>query len=203
MRIIKIIPLLAAMVMSVSSFAQDTVKDFSAKVAGSRVSFSYGYEMKADVLVKGSGTVYVQGEAFRVDVDGLEIICDSKTRWTLDRGAKEIVIESVDGVDLLDNPVLLVTSFDKAFREVSRGSAEVSGKKCLKVDFAPKTESGISALAMFFCKDELVCVQVRMKDGNTTVFDISDMKFAEPAEDGLFSYDADALDNSWVKTDLR
>jgi len=189
--------------MTVSVFAQDPVKDFSAKVAASRVSFSYGYEMNSDVLVKGDGTASVQGEAFRVEVDGLEIICDGKTRWTVDSDSKEVILENVDGVDYADNPVLLVTSFDKAFREVSRSTADVAGKKYLKVDFAPKTASGITSLTVFFSGDELVRAKVGLRDGASTIFTVSDMKFAEPSQDGTFSCDVAALDGSWVKTDLR
>ena len=203
MKTLRIISSLAALAVSVSAFADDPVKDFSSRVSGSRVSFSYKYEMNADVRVTGRGNAIVQGDSFKVDVDGMEMISDGKTRWTVDSEAKEIVIEKVEGTDFVDNPILIVTSFENSFKEISRNREKVQGRDCLVVDFAPVDVSGIATLAMVFSGNDLVRVVVGLEGGATTIFDVSDMKFLYPENNGMFSYDLSALDSTWVKTDLR
>ena len=63
--------------------------------------------------------------------------------------------------------------------------------------------SGIATLAMVFSGNDLVRVVVGLEGGATTIFDVSDMKFLYPENNGMFSYDLSALDSTWVKTDLR
>lgn len=99
--------------LSCSVLAQEHIALLD-KASGKRVTFAYRYSL----IQKGvegdevtSGHVSVQGNAFRLDGLGLEILSDGATRWTMDPQAKEVLIEAVDGEDLLTNPALLVLDY--------------------------------------------------------------------------------------------
>ena len=108
-----------------------TLDAFVSKVSASLVSFDYSFTMPTKkAKMTGNGKVEVQGVSFFVDGNGLEIWCDGKTRWTIDRVSEEALIESVD--DSYDsyatNPALMIASIDKAFSEVSFGVSKFGGK---------------------------------------------------------------------------
>ena len=96
-----------------SVFAQERIALLD-RASGKRVSFDYSYSLiqkgvEGDVVT--SGHVSVQGNAYRLDALGLEIVSDGTTRWMLDPAAKEVLIEAVDETDLLTNPALLVLDY--------------------------------------------------------------------------------------------
>ena len=99
--------------LTCSVFAQERIALLD-KASGKRVSFAYRYFLIQDGEDGDevtSGHVSVQGNAFRLDGLGLELWSDGSTRWTMDSVAKELLIEAVDGEDLLTNPALLVLDY--------------------------------------------------------------------------------------------
>ena len=109
----------------------DALTEFITRVSQSCVSFDYSYTLKKDrTNLNGSGSVKVQGDSFLLKGDGLEVWCDGKTRWVIDRVAEEAVIEPVDlsETDFAANPALLLTVVDKAFDEVSDATSKFGDK---------------------------------------------------------------------------
>ncbi len=127
-----LITLMAALlVLPEVSFAKSkTLDTFVSKVSSSLVSFDYSFTMPTKkAKMTGNGSVKVQGTSFIVDGNGLEIWCDGKTRWTIDRISEEALVESVD--DSYDsyatNPALMIASIDNAFR--GRNLSEVQSSE--------------------------------------------------------------------------
>ena len=109
----RLFTLLILALLSCSVFAQERIALLD-KASGKRVSFAYRYFLIQDGKDGDevtSGRVSVQGNAFRLDGLGLEIVSDGTTRWTMDSASKELLIETVDGDDLLTNPALLVLDY--------------------------------------------------------------------------------------------
>lgn len=84
------------------------------KVEGHRVTFHYTYSLSQ----KGSsftpvtdGNVTVEGNAYILQGLGMEVISDGTTRWTLDRDAREALVEKVEKEDLFTNPALFIASY--------------------------------------------------------------------------------------------
>ena len=194
---------------------EGVLQDFLKKTSVSRVSFDYSFSVPAGrTKMEGSGNVLLQGDAFRVEGNGLDIRCDGKTRWTVDTDGEEAVIEPVDdsGADFYANPALLVVAVDKAFREVSSGKATFRGKGVRQSVLKPLDDSAtvagseIESLKLYFASDkaEMLGAEFTMEDGSVTVFLLSQWKFA-PASDDLapFRFSASAFGANYVVTDLR
>lgn len=84
------------------------------KVEGHRVTFHYTYSLSQ----KGSsftpvtdGDVTVEDNAYIMQGLGVEVISDGTTRWTLDRDAREALVEKVEKEDLFTNPALFISSY--------------------------------------------------------------------------------------------
>ncbi len=214
MRRYSFITAIALLCVSLSASAKSsTLRIFIGKVASSSVSFDYTYAATVNSSkMTGSGNVTVQGNSFFMDGDGLEVWCDGKTLWTVDRAAEEAVIENVeDSADAsATNPALLIASLDENFSEVSFGSSKFKGKVCDVSILSPvdKTEAalGIVQLKLYFKSGTAVLIGAAMKlsDGTATEFSISNLRFDEPAkEEESFRFNEKTLDSSYIVTDLR
>lgn len=193
---------------TVSTYPLDRLEK---RIETSEISFSYTYEAeRGKVSMKGQGKTVIQGNAYILDVDGMEIYCDGTSKWTLDRGAQELVIEDYDGytADISADPVLLLGNLTGFFEVSSQSYTEFDGHKALKVSLSPKSESKFKGVILYFRDDPsesdiLVGASVEMSDGTVTDFSISDFRYDPKGDLSRFSFDSSSLDSSWVITDLR
>ena len=119
------------------------------KVEGHRVTFHYTYSLSQ----KGSsftpvtdGEVTVEGNAYILQGLGMEVISDGTTRWTLDRDAKEALVEKVQKEDLFTNPALFIASYKNYLDRIKVNS---SGSNSLDVTLTLDDETK----ARFVLKD--------------------------------------------------
>lgn len=189
-----------------------TLDEFIRKANSSLVTFKYSFTTVSDgPAMKGEGDVKVSGDSFIVNGNGLEIWCDGKTRWTIDRSAKEAIVEGVDEAEdgLASNPALLVTSVDEAFREVSFGASKFSDKVADVSVLSPVTKGAssmdIAQVKLYFKTgtSDLVGVEVTLNDGTVTRFTISGLKYSDKSKAPSFTFDGKTLGKDYVVTDLR
>ncbi len=197
----------------VLSAKSKTLSAFVDKVSVSLVSFDYSFTMPTKkARMTGEGTVKVQGDSFLVDGNGLEVWCDGKTRWTIDRISEEALVESVD--DSYDsyatNPALMIASIDNAFREESFGSSKFGGKVVDASVLTPankgKGSMDIAGLKLFFKSGTTILIgaEVTLNDGSVSEFTITNLKFEGAGKTKeSFRFDEKTLDSSYVVTDLR
>lgn len=119
------------------------------KVEGHRVTFHYTYSLSQ----KGSsftpvtdGEVTVEGNAYILQGLGMEVVSDGTTRWTLDRDAKEALVEKVQKEDLFTNPALFIASYKNYLDRIKVNS---SGSNSLDVTLTLDEETK----ARFVLKD--------------------------------------------------
>ena len=67
------------------------------------------------VKTTGEGTVEIQGNAYHMEGNGVEIYCDGSTTWMIDEDAMEVFIEAADSrsAGYLANPVLLLMNLEE------------------------------------------------------------------------------------------
>ena len=96
-------------------------------MASSSVTFDYTYRFTpvSGPVLSGTGSVRFQGNSFIMKGNGLEIYCDGKCRWTIDRSAREAVAESFDAghPDYLANPALISCSSARGTANFAQGPA--------------------------------------------------------------------------------
>ena len=201
--------LLMAVMLSaaVSVHAADPLRALTEKLGSSRLSFGYVYSANRNgVLMKGSGTAELQGEAFRMKGDGLEIVSDGTVRWTVDADGRELIIEPVDAsaTDFISNPARLLANVENAFRTEGSAQEQFQGQTALAYELSPSVSgTGIRRLKLFFSDQTLVGASVEVKDGTVTEFSISGMAFSTPGPTADFRFDEKTAGSGWVVTDLR
>ena len=211
-----IIAIAAILAAAVPSGAKSkTLSSFIDKVSSSLVSFEYSFTMrtaKSSAKMTGAGDVRVQDNAFVMNGNGLEVWCDGRLRWTVDRLAEEALVELVDeSADVYaTNPALMITSVDAAFEEVSFCAGKFQGKSVDSSVLSPvnkgKHSMDINELKLYFKSGTttLVGAEVKLNDGSVSEFIIKDFSFSDRLETKeSFRFDEKTLDDSYVVTDLR
>ena len=204
-----IVTVLALVALPLLSFAKSkTLDSFVTKVSTSLVSFDYSFSMPTKkAKMTGNGNVMVQGNSFVMNGNGLEIWCDGKTRWTIDRLSEEALIEYVDDSyeSFATNPALMI-----AFREVSFSSTKFEEKVVDASYLSPlhkgKGSMDISSLILYFKSGSSVLVGARVKlnDGSISDFTITNLKFEKSDKSKeSFRFNEKTLNASYVITDLR
>ena len=90
----RLVTIIAATLMASSGlFAQDFIAELASMVKGARITCDYTYSTTTGTIITGKGSAVLQGERYSLSGNGLEIICDSFTRWTKDPVFKEVYIE--------------------------------------------------------------------------------------------------------------
>ena len=82
---------------ALSAFAQALPQELQQQLATHLVQADFTYVSEADVTIQGEGKLCVQDSCYVLDLGVLQIYCDGHRRWTVDRDAKEVYIESVNG----------------------------------------------------------------------------------------------------------
>ena len=104
--------------MAVAQVQQPSVFDsFRQKAAEECVSVCYEFSTTlSGFKTTGDGVLEIQGNAYHMKGNGIEIYCDGTSTWMIDEFAMEVVIESADSKDagLLANPILLLMNLEEA-----------------------------------------------------------------------------------------
>lgn len=186
-------------------------------MASSSVTFDYTYRFTpvSGPVLSGAGSVRFQGNSFIMKGNGLEIYCDGKSRWTIDRSAREAVAESFDAghPDYLANPALILGNITDAF-EVEPVQSDSAAAD--EITLVPAADMGqISSVRLTFSPEISVSasgasfrapsrVVLGMHDGSVMDMTISGFGIA-PAEEGTsrYSFDETGLGDDYIVTDLR
>ena len=152
-----------------------------------------------------AGSVVLQGNSYRIVADGLEVWSDGSARWSLDRAARELLIESVVGAGVDSNPVLFLSCLEEAFARKALGVKTFDGRACHAFLLTPVAgrSSSLSKVLLYFQGQAPCGAELSMSDGHTArvLLDAFRLLDAEPA--AAFRFNPASLDKSFVVTDLR
>lgn len=204
----KILLLISFICLGIVSGAQDNdvYRTFVSKISDSRQKFEYSFSSGFQTKLTGKGTAIVQGSCFRLDGDGLEIYCDGQSAVTMDRAAKEVIVESLEFEQgNYVNPAMLLSSIDKAFRCKSQSPANYAGRESVKVILEPRRQCNLSRITLYLSKggNSLYGASVSMDDGSSTDFFLPSFSILPCGSLDDFRVDLKSLGKGYIITDLR
>ncbi|MCQ2130177.1 MAG: hypothetical protein MJY94_02160 [Bacteroidales bacterium] len=174
---------------------------------GLQFDYSYAYDAKG-MKINGTGHITAQNDAFRMTGNGLLLVCDGKTRWTVDEAAMECYIETVDASDpdLMANPALLVLGMDRYCRNTGSSRRTFKGRSLMAYDYeASRKGVPFKTAEFFFDGSTPAGVRLKLADGSVLELEIKGYKKAGPLsiDPALFTVNTDSLGSEYMITDLR
>ena len=168
---------LSAILLSLSAFAQGSIPLLD-RVPGHRVKFHYTYSLSQGgkpMTKVTDGDVTVEDNAYLLSGLGLEVRSDGVTRWSVDRAAEELLIETVAKEDLFTNPALFINSYK---------------------DYMDKILVNASS-------SNSLDVTLTLDEGTSARFVLKDISFGDKQGKSDFTMDVKSLPDSYIITDLR
>ena len=204
-RVLTILLILVPM-LAVSAQDQSLINRFYAGVSESCLDISYSYSARiSGILNSGNGHLCAQGLMWSMKGNGVEMYCDAKSLWIVDRSTKEVVIEPAadeNASEWLSNPALIFSQLQGHFK-VSE-SLSVSGGQSVIYVLKPLDDSGISYCNLELQKSDASIrnATVALSDGTLIKIEVSSMKLTPKVSVEAFRPHID-FDSSWILTDLR
>ena len=168
---------LSAILLSLSAFAQGSIPLLD-RVPGHRVQFHYTYSLSQGgrpMTKVTDGDVTVEDNAYLLSGLGLEVRSDGVTRWSVDRAAEELLIETVAKEDLFTNPALFISSYKEYMDKI-----KVNASSSNSLD-----------------------VTLTLDEGTSARFVLKDIIFGDKKGKSDFTMDVKSLPDSFIITDLR
>ncbi|MFI5194806.1 MAG: outer membrane lipoprotein carrier protein LolA [Chitinophagales bacterium] len=139
------------------------------------------------------GTIWMKGNAYKVDITGQEIYSDGKTIWTYDKSSNEVTITKSDPSSSALSPQKLFTNFyDKDFLYKVNGEKKQGAKTVQEIEMTPidKTRN-FHKIYLYIDKKSHMVVSGKMldKSGNRYLYTINNLKGNLPLTDGSFVFD--------------
>ena len=180
---------------------------FLSMLGSSTASFSYEYSVKrsGSPEVKGHGRSVMQGRAYRTEADGLEIYCDGTVVWTVDRAAREVVIEAYDSsADAAEvNPLSLLRQFGELFSVASVSEDGGTDIRTYRLEAGPSSNIRELVAGIAVTGDRIAFARLELKDGTVIDCTIPSFSFSSAVDSRLYTFDVSTLDSNYIITDLR
>jgi outer membrane lipoprotein-sorting protein len=182
--------------------ATNIIKKASAKMSGT-VSFTVtvvNYDANKKETFRQKADVLYNAPRYRVKAGTLEIYCDGKSVWQVNKSAKEVVVSPIaDSDDDLTNPARLLANYSKNYRakfirEEKDGTAII--------DLQPNQGRSYHKVRIDIDKNgQLKKLEQHNYDSSRSEYTVSNFKNAT-ASDGDFTFDS-AANSSYELIDMR
>lgn len=223
----------ALLLAGAACYAQDfrDVPEVLNRLRNESASFDYTYFVAtgkdAEPQETSGGCVTVQSDAYVATGFGLEVRADADTRWTIDRSAKEVLIEKAGAArtgEILLTPTLAVCRLDEFFdiRFVEHKLVSRSGGTVDRYELTPKTPTADMSEVYLFVSSDLVTNPIllqnypdqdvtywmtfgfRSSDATWVEIRTGEINFAPRKDLSFYRPAAGEFDGKeWVVTDLR
>jgi outer membrane lipoprotein carrier protein len=186
-------------------YAQTTVNDAKAKDILNKVSVKYKsfktiravFVQKIDDPANKSsdeltGTIYIKGNKYKVDLNSQEIICDNVTIWTYLKDSKEVQINTYEPDESTISPDQIFNIYQKDFLYAFNQETTLNGATVEVIDLTPmnKNKPYFKVRLNIDKNNSTITSAVFMfKDGKKYTFEIQKMVPDLVLNDSFFTFD--------------
>ncbi|GAB1418059.1 hypothetical protein MASR2M12_08240 [Bacteroidales bacterium] len=177
--------LLASFLFAGNIFAQKTADDLLKQLvdktrAMKNTKIEFVYRMinnKAGINESKSGTLYINGEAFRINLDGQLIISDGKTVWTYLEDSNEVMVSNAGSNDEAITPNKLLTTYSKDYKATFSNHAQNSGKDLKTIELKPHSGKKFQKIQLGVNEAKLQLSSFTLFDngGNVFIYELNNM----------------------------
>ncbi len=144
-----------------------------------KIEFSYIMENKEENIKETEkGTIYIEGNKYRLHIAQQIIISDGKTIWTYFKDANEVQINDADTNDE-NTPLNMLTTYNKNYRPKLIREVPKSGRIIQIIDLTPNKSQSFYKIRLEIDKSVNMIVNSAIYDKSGTIFIYTIDKFTE------------------------
>ena len=157
------------------------------------VEFVFDYDISNETIAvteSNSGTAYMQGETYKLEVEGQSIIADGTALWTYLPESEEVMVSDPSDDENFITPIKLLTTYDKDYTMKYAKSSE-KGIKVVEMS-NPKGEFSKVTLKINEAKLEVVSATIKSRSGMNFTIKIKKTVFDQNLDAKFFTFDEKA-----------
>ncbi len=184
--------LLKAVVDKTSSY-----KNFKAELSYTMVNTDM------NINEKKTGLLFVEGDKYRIEMEGQIVISDGKTIWTILKDSKEVMISSAEDSDESMSPTKILSTYSKYKAKFDK-SQSFKNSSLKTIDLKAKKGKKFEKLALVVNaqKHSLESFSIYDKNGNVFTYHIVNLKPNINLPKNTFHFDTKAYPDYEV-VDMR
>jgi len=151
--------LLESVVNKTSSY-----KNFKAELAYTMVN----KEMNIDE--KKQGVIYLEGDNYRIEMEGQVIISDGTTVWTYLKDSDEVMISNMEDNDESISPTKILTTYNKDFKAKFSSDPKYKNSDLKMIDLKPNDGNQFENMSILVNQKNLSLESFSLLDKNGNIF---------------------------------
>ena len=164
---------------------------------GSSLGLDFDYireDLQAKTSVEGSGTIYLSGERYKIEMERFVIYFDGEKQYSLNIENEEVYISTPDPEDkefMFADPIRLLRTYKEEFKYRIVGDASFQGIPSTEIQLYPLKLGGPYALLKLFITpdtNDLKAIVVRHKQGILYSMIITSFKHIDPQDHSFFQF---------------
>ncbi len=192
--------LIALFFLAGNIFAQKTADDLLKNVvektrALKNVKIEFVYRMinvKAGINESKRGILYMNGEAYRINLDGQLVISDGKNVWTYLEDSNEVMLSNASDDNESVTPNKLMTTYLKENKASFVNQAENSSKGLKTIELKQNTDKKFKKVQLGINEAKLQIYSISLFDngGNIFVYELSNLTADNKLAADFFKFNA-------------
>lgn len=139
-------------------------KNFKAEISYTMVN------KEMDINEKKTGYIYVQGDSYRIEMEGQIIISDAKTIWTYIVDSQEVMVSNVEESDDAISPNKILTTYSEDYKAKFDNDNKYKNSELKMIDLKPNDKKQFEQMSILVNEKKLSLDNFSVYDKNGNVF---------------------------------
>ncbi len=137
-----------------------------------------------------SGTIWVSGDKYRLNVAGQVVICNGENLWTILAEDEEVMLNAVEESDETITPSNLLNKYNEKYKSRFTGEDTENGKTLQTIELKPEEGKTYSKVEVVVDKDkkQIVSFTIFDKNGSIYSYTIKDFEANIPLSENMFEF---------------
>jgi outer membrane lipoprotein carrier protein len=160
-------------------------KNFKANLSYTMVNVDMGIDEKK------SGVIFVQGDSYRIEMEGQVIISDGKTIWTYLKDSEEVMVNNVEDNEESISPTQILTKYNDSYKAKFGQSNNYKNSNLKEIYLKPNDRKNFDKISVIVNENKLSLENFSVYDinGNVFTYHIVDLKSDLDLPDGTFTFE--------------
>jgi len=139
-------------------------KNFKANLSYTMVNVEMGIDEKK------SGVIFVEGDSYRIEMEGQVIISDGKTIWTFLEDSEEVMVSNVEDGEESISPTKILTQYNDSYKAKFGTDKKYKNSNIKEICLRPIDKNNFEKMSVIVNSNKLSLESFSVYDANGNVF---------------------------------
>ncbi len=117
-----------------------------------------------------TGLIFIQGDSYRLEMEGQVIISDGTTIWTWLKDSEEVMVSNTSDNEESISPTQILTKYNNDYKAKFSNNKEYKGTDLQEIELKPNDKKDFEKMTVVVNPSELTLVNFSVYDVNGNVF---------------------------------